>query len=116
MKSQVLQYEQQISLLDFWEQFIYNKNNGANAKTTGKGNKNYGIKYTRVLNYPNEEVTTQQSAELITEYVKDFNELLNTFLSNQDDERLAITLTEKRFRELFNGKIRYCRRRMYSGW
>ena len=42
MKSQVLQYEQQISLLDFWEQFIYNKNNGANAKTTGKGNKNYG--------------------------------------------------------------------------
>ena len=64
-----------------------------------------GIKYTRVLNYPNEEVTTQQLAELITEYVKDFNELLNTFLSNQDDERLAITLTEKRFRELFNGKI-----------
>ena len=47
MKSQVLQYEQQISLLDFWEQFIYNKNNGANAKKTGKGNKNYGIKYTR---------------------------------------------------------------------
>ena len=47
MKSQVLQYEQQISLLDFWEQLIYNKNNGANTKTTGKGNKNYGIKYTR---------------------------------------------------------------------
>ena len=64
-----------------------------------------GIKYTRVLNYPNEEVTTQQLAELITEYVKDFNELLNTFLSNQDDERLAITLTEKRFKELFNDKI-----------
>lgn len=64
-----------------------------------------GIKYTRILNYPNEEVTTQQLAELITEYVKDFNELLNTFLSNQDDERLAITLTEKRFKELFNGKI-----------
>ena len=64
-----------------------------------------GIKYTRILNYPNEEVTTQQLAELITEYVKDFNELLNTFLSNQDDERLAITLTEKRFKELFNDKI-----------
>ena len=47
MKSQVLQYEQQISLLDFWGQFIYNENNGESAKHKGKGNKNYGIKYTR---------------------------------------------------------------------
>ncbi len=47
MKSQVLQYEQQIRLLDISDQFIYNKNNGDNAKHKGKGNKNYGIKYTR---------------------------------------------------------------------
>ncbi len=47
MISQVLQYEQQISLLDFSGYFIYNKIIGGSAKITGKGNKNYGIKYTR---------------------------------------------------------------------
>ena len=64
-----------------------------------------GVKFTRIINFPNEELTTQELAELITEYVKDFNELLNTFLSNKDNEKEAFILTEKRFKELFNGKI-----------
>ena len=40
-----------------------------------------------------------------TEYVKNFNELLNIFLSNQDDEKVAFTLVEKRFNELFDREI-----------
>ena len=39
MKSQVLQYEQQISLLDFWGRFIYNRTNGENANNWGKETK-----------------------------------------------------------------------------
>ena len=64
-----------------------------------------GIKFTRVLDFPNVELTAQQLAELITEYVKDFNELLNVFLSNQDNGKVAFTLVEKRFNELFDEKI-----------
>ena len=31
MKPQDLQYEQQISLLEFWRKFVYYENNGADA-------------------------------------------------------------------------------------
>ena len=64
-----------------------------------------GIKFIRVLDFPNVELTTEQLAELITEYVKNFNELLNIFLSNQEDEKVAFTLVEKRFNELFDREI-----------
>ena len=64
-----------------------------------------GIKFTRVFDFPNENVSTKILAEKLTEYVKHYDELLNIYFSNQENERLACALVEKRFRELKDGEI-----------
>lgn len=64
-----------------------------------------GVKFTRLFDYPNEEISTKMLAEKITEYVKHFDELLNIYFSNQENERFACALVEKRFKELKDGEI-----------
>ena len=64
-----------------------------------------GVKFTRLFNFPNANVSTKVLAEKLTEYVKQFDELLNIYFSNQANERLAFALVEKRFKELKASEI-----------
>ena len=64
-----------------------------------------GVKFIRLFDFPNENVSTKILAEKLTEYVKHYDELLNIYFSNQKNERLACALVEKRFRELKDGEI-----------
>lgn len=64
-----------------------------------------GVKFTRLFNFPSVSISTKSLAEKLTEYVKDFDELLNIYFSNQANERLAFALVEKRFKELKAGEI-----------
>ena len=50
MKSQFLQYEQQLSLLAFFWLFIYNKHNGKNVKTRGKETKTMELSTQGLMN------------------------------------------------------------------
>ena len=61
--------------------------------------------FTRLFNFPSVSISTKSLAEKLTEYVKDFDELLNIYFSNQANERLAFALVEKRFKELKAGEI-----------
>ena len=64
-----------------------------------------GVKFTRLFDYPNEEISAKMLAEKITEYVKHFDKLLNIYFSNQENEDFACALVEKRFKELKDGEI-----------
>ena len=64
-----------------------------------------GVKFTRLFDFPSQNVSAKVLAQKLTEYVKDFDELLNVYFNNLSDERLAFALVEKRFIELKNSAI-----------
>ena len=60
-----------------------------------------GAKFTRLFDFPKVNVTTKVLAEKLTEYVKDFDELLNVYFNNLTaDEKRLLYLVEKRYLEL----------------
>ncbi len=61
-------------------------------------------KLTRLFNYPTVAVTTKELAETFTEYVKDFDELLNLYFNNLDSRNLLLIM-QTRFISLKQNKI-----------
>ena len=64
-----------------------------------------GVKFTRLFDFPKVNITTKELAEKLTLYVKDFDELLNTYFNNLTNERSLLYIVEKKFKELKNNSI-----------
>ncbi|MBR6736919.1 MAG: hypothetical protein IKL82_00970 [Clostridia bacterium] len=56
-----------------------------------------GVRFTRLFNFPNKTVSTKLLAQEITDYVKEFDELLNLFFSNLSSPAYAYRVVEQRF-------------------
>ena len=64
-----------------------------------------GVKFTRLFDFPKVNITTKELAEKLTLYVKDFDELLNTYFNNLTNESNLLYIVEKKFKELKSNSI-----------
>ena len=64
-----------------------------------------GVKFTRLFDFPKVNITTKELAEKLTLYVKDFDELLNTYFNNLTNEKSLLYIVEKKFKELKQNAI-----------
>ena len=64
-----------------------------------------GIKFTRLFDFPTVNITTKELAEKLTLYVKDFDELLNTYFNNLTNESNLLYIVEKKFKQLKSNSI-----------
>ncbi len=87
---------------DFYNFYIYLEKTYYNKGATYLFEQN---KFIRLFDFPNSVVTTKQLAELLTIYVKDFDELLNVYFNNLTNDVSVFKKVEKRFIELKNNVI-----------
>ncbi len=64
-----------------------------------------GVKFTRLFDFPKVNITTKELAEKLTLYVKDFDELLNTYFNNLTNESNLLYVVEKKFKQLKSNSI-----------
>ena len=64
-----------------------------------------GVKFTRLFNFPTVPITTKELAEKLTEYVKDFDLLLNTYFNSLTNEKTLFYVMEKKYLELKRNEI-----------
>ncbi len=64
-----------------------------------------GVKFTRLFDFPKVNITTKELAEKLTLYVKDFDELLNTYFNNLTNDGNLLYIVEKKFKELKSNSI-----------
>ncbi len=64
-----------------------------------------GVKFTRFFNFPTVNMTSKELAEHLTNYVKDFDELLNVYFNNLTQDKVVLYKVEKRFIELKENQI-----------
>lgn len=87
---------------DFYNFYIYLEKTYYNKSATYLFEQN---KFIRLFDFPNTVVTTKQLAELLTIYVKDFDELLNVYFNNLTNDTSVFKKVERRFIELKNNAI-----------
>ena len=87
---------------DFYKFYIYLEKTYYNKSATYLFEQN---KFIRLFDFPNTVVTTKQLAQLLTVYVKDFDELLNVYFNNLTNDTSVFKKVERRFIELKNNAI-----------
>ncbi len=87
---------------DFYNFYIYLEKTYYNKSATYLFEQN---KFIRLFDFPNTVVTTKQLAQLLTIYVKDFDELLNVYFNNLTNDNSVFKKVERRFIELKNNAI-----------
>ncbi len=65
-----------------------------------------GVKFTRLFNFPEINLSAKAVGELLTDYVKDFDELLSLYFSELNTGDKVFNTVQKRYIQLKNNKIK----------
>jgi hypothetical protein len=87
---------------DFYKYYIYLEKTYYNKNATYLFEQN---RFIRLFDFPSRAVTTKQLAELLTIYVKHFDELLNVYFNNLTNDMSVFKKVERKFIELKSDSI-----------